>query len=571
MECERPLKGMVCDIYNRCSTTEEAQTKAVHVQAEESRQLVIKLGGCIHMQYVEQESGTTKKNRKCYARLLEDIKSREISCVVIKSIDRLMRNASDWHEFVGLITRYDVKLFLYLERKFYEPEDAFLSGIKALIAEQYSRELSQKVNNAHRRRQQLDNGALTINSLVYGYTKCRDKYVICEAEAEFIRKIYALSIAGLGSGRIAQELALLGIHSRDGGQISPCTIRRIIKNPLYMGTVVENKSHYDFEMKKRTANDKAEWIYHRHRVPQIIDESTWQLANEKLRERSSSGYRRQTVNDIFCGKIFCGSCGASFIRRKAADTQCYRCGGKNKGAGCKNSVAFYAAEAEKILYDAHENDYEIIQKEWEKDAAEITALLCECFKDFNRKEREDLAKKQENIKNKKSIILEKLLDGIITDEDYCIMRDDLKKQEEALSDSIVKMQDNGETLQNLKRMQKIEELVCGEDFCRRLFLSYLLSNIVRITVYDDGRLEIIYRDKSKETLVYRHKNKKTLEKEEKIQEVYQCIKCGMKTAAEIAEKTGLSTGNVLLKTKELKTKGRITYDCGWKITEEEQR
>jgi hypothetical protein len=402
---------------------------------------------------------------------------------------------------------------------------------------------------------------------VYGYTKCRDEYVICEAEAEFIRKIYALSIAGLGSGKIAEELALMGIHSRGGKRLSPCTIRRIIKNPLYMGTVVENKSHYDFEMKKRTANDKAEWIYHRNRVPQIIDESTWQLANEKLKERSRDGVRRQKVKDIFCGKILCGSCGCSFVRRTAGDTQCYSCGGKNKGTGCKMSVAVYAAEIEKILSCTHEKDYEMIQKEWEKDTAEFLAFLGEGFRGFNKKECEDLRKKQENLKEKKSVILEKLLDGIITDEDYLVMRESLKNKEDELSESMMKMQNDDEALDNLKRMQMIEELVCGEDFCRQLFLSYLLGAIVRITVYDDGRLEIIYRDKSKETLVYRHKNKKTLEKEEKIQEVYSCIKDGMKTAAEIAEKTGLSTGNVLLKTKELKISGRIKFEGGWKITE----
>jgi DNA invertase Pin-like site-specific DNA recombinase len=78
-------------------------------------------------------------------------------------------------------------------------------------------------------------------------------------------------------------------------------------------------------------------------------------------------------------------------------------------------------------------------------------------------------------------------------------------------------------------------------------------------------LQIIYVDKPKEILIYKHKNQKTLKKEEKREEVYQCIKGGMGTASEIAEKTGLSAGNVLLKMKELKNQERVVFDGGWKI------
>ena len=107
---------------------------------------------------------------------MADVQQERIDCIVIKSIDRLMRNAGDWHEFIQHITAHHVRLYLYLERKFYEPQDAFLSGIKALIAEQYSRELSQKVNNAHKRRQKKIDGKLTVNNNVYGYRKEKDGY-----------------------------------------------------------------------------------------------------------------------------------------------------------------------------------------------------------------------------------------------------------------------------------------------------------------------------------------------------------------------------------------------------------
>lgn len=137
---EQELYGMKIDIYNRCSTREETQTRALEIQAKESRELVMELGGIIVHQFVESESGTTTKAREQYRMLMEDVQTRQIDCVVIKSIDRLMRNAGDWHLFVNQIMQHNIRLYIYMERKFYEPEDAFLAGIKALMAEQYSRE-----------------------------------------------------------------------------------------------------------------------------------------------------------------------------------------------------------------------------------------------------------------------------------------------------------------------------------------------------------------------------------------------------------------------------------------------
>lgn len=54
------------------------------------------------------------------ASLMADVQQERIDCIVIKSIDRLMRNAGDWHEFIQHITAHHVRLYLYLERKFYE-------------------------------------------------------------------------------------------------------------------------------------------------------------------------------------------------------------------------------------------------------------------------------------------------------------------------------------------------------------------------------------------------------------------------------------------------------------------
>ena len=130
-------------IYNRCSTEEENQKSALMIQAAESLEVVQKKGWELIWQYVEAQSGTSTRKRLEYQKMITHIEEGRYDVIVIKSIDRLARNAKDWYLFLDCIARNHVKLYLYLEQKFYLPEDALLTGMKAILAEQFSKELSQ--------------------------------------------------------------------------------------------------------------------------------------------------------------------------------------------------------------------------------------------------------------------------------------------------------------------------------------------------------------------------------------------------------------------------------------------
>ena len=64
--------------------------------------------------------------------------------IVIKDQSRLMRNVLDWYLFVDRLNRTKKKLYLYLDHAFYTPDDALITGIKAMMAEEYSKDLSRK-------------------------------------------------------------------------------------------------------------------------------------------------------------------------------------------------------------------------------------------------------------------------------------------------------------------------------------------------------------------------------------------------------------------------------------------
>ena len=196
-----------------------------------------------------------------------------------------MRNTKDWYVFVDRLVTCGKRLYLYLENRFYSADDSLITGIKAILAEEYSRELSRKINNAHRNRQKIGS-ALMLTSNTYGYRKLPDKSLaIIEEEAQVKRKMYELCAGGLGSRCIARILREDGVQKRNGSFFTDSDIRRMIRNPVNKGTVVMNRKHYDFDTRQVVKNPQEQFYIYENRIPAIVSEELWKAANEEIDKR----------------------------------------------------------------------------------------------------------------------------------------------------------------------------------------------------------------------------------------------------------------------------------------------
>ncbi|MHB8130001.1 MAG: recombinase family protein, partial [Mobilitalea sp.] len=205
-------------IYCRVSTDEEKQVNALKGQVQEAIAAVHKQKWKLVDQYIDEgRSGTTTKKRDEYNRLVSELDQNKFDVIVVKSQDRLMRNTKEWYVFVDKLVQAQKKLFFYLDNKFYTPDDALITGIKAILAEEFSRDLSKKINNAHKSRQEKGTN-VSITSNTWGYNKVKKEVVINEKEADIVRLIYQRCIEGKGSRIIAKELQTKGIKSRSGGK-----------------------------------------------------------------------------------------------------------------------------------------------------------------------------------------------------------------------------------------------------------------------------------------------------------------------------------------------------------------
>lgn len=480
-------------IYCRCSTEEESQVDALQKQVQEARTAVLENGWLPTDEYVESRSGTTAEGRGEYLRLLSDMNSEKFDIIVIKSQDRLMRNVKDWYLFLDRMLKNGKRLYVYLERKFYTTDDGLITGIKAILAEEYSRELSKKINNAHRNRQK-NGGKIMLTNKVYGFKKLPDGSVEkVEEEAEVIQQIYAYCAAGYGCRTISNFLKEAGIRSKNEKSMESATIRRIIRNPLYKGTMVLNRRHFDFETKKEIHNPPEEWIYLQNAVPAIVDEELWEKANDAMNIRSSkSGRDGKHIKGSNPGKynlsrvLVCGCCGkpyyrawrreykkpenviyewkcSSYIqvgRKQNGRREMIRKGGRNIATeeGCDN-VHLEETTIYQLLEQLSNTYYQLQQEEKEGVIQKIIQLLEKVLtQNSSEKKYRGLEKEKEGLLQKKQVLLGKLLSAVISDGDYqhmnCQIEEKINIIENQLSTLQIQAEERASVAERLKTIKE---------------------------------------------------------------------------------------------------------------------
>lgn len=602
-------------IYNRCSTEEESQKDALKKQVQESKACVAEQGWQLTDCYVEAKSGTTSKGRTEYNRLYRDLERDKFDIIVIKSQDRLMRNTKDWYLFLDRMQKNQKRLYMYLERKFYTPDDALITGIKAILAEEYSRELSKKINHAHRNRQK-EGKSFVFTRNTYGLKKLPDKrIVIDEEQADMIRMIFRLSANGYGTHSSAEILYQKGYRNHEGNAISPGMIRKIIRNPIYKGTVVQNRQHYDFESKQIFRNPPSEWIIHEHAVPAIVDNELFEQANKGLDDRRAGRKKEEGMlqpwfpagfpakNDL-AGKVFCGLCKEPFYRvtrpRKYGEVVEWKCRrylyyGRNDESlrkdhirkaeraeitGCDN-VHINEEKLYKVLDQICRKKYDDFQKD-RSDLLNKTLLILRkaLGEDHGAMKKEELESVVKKEMRKKNILMEKLLDGVISDTDFKLKNreireklDDLEKQRRMMEEDM---------LQNNRLEQRMDDIrnQLENGMIERAELSDMLGDIKRVDVFPKY-LEITFDsfslmglDRKTEDMDIRGETDKLTviripqtcsssvrpDIEAEKERIIEMMRCRPQiTAKNIAEEMHVSISRVNRRIIELKKEGRIRY------------
>ncbi|MFM7888961.1 MAG: recombinase family protein [Pseudanabaena sp.] len=153
--------------YARVSSKEQAEGRSIENQIK-----VLKAAGCEDV-LVDIESAYSKKDRPNFNKLMEMVRDGLVSKVIVCTLDRLSRN-----ETVTFIAFDDFEKagcqLISLEENFnlQSPEGRLQAGFAALMARNYSAQLSQKTRRGHKARRDRTAGYFKC----FGYKITDERY-----------------------------------------------------------------------------------------------------------------------------------------------------------------------------------------------------------------------------------------------------------------------------------------------------------------------------------------------------------------------------------------------------------
>ena len=131
----------------------------------------------------------------------------------------------------------------------------------------------------------------------------------------------------------------MGISNRKGekAQWSSSSVRRILENPIYTGTLIQGKTtSASYRNRKRIQRDPSELVAFDNAHDAIVSDTVFLIVQDLLKK---DNYSKHYVEKsyLYTGIAFCGNCGKVLYHRhdkgRAANWQC-----RNTSCKCKGSI-----------------------------------------------------------------------------------------------------------------------------------------------------------------------------------------------------------------------------------------
>jgi len=179
----------------------------------------------------------------------------------------------------------------------------------------------------------------------YIYNKLTKKLEVNPKEAQTVKEIFTMYRNGKSTSQIAAHYYELGLPSRQGGKFYTKFISDMLKNKMYLGTIVWNKRHYDTKHKTHNGEGKG-YKYVNNDPSKIIETPNCHepIITQKEFDEVQALLKRNRTNSIvrfknnvyhLSGILRCNECGLPFRgytatvnHRKKQRRPWYRCASK---------------------------------------------------------------------------------------------------------------------------------------------------------------------------------------------------------------------------------------------------
>lgn len=279
--------------------------------------------------YDDGVSGTTM-NRPGMQAMLEKIKQNEIKCVIVKDLSRFSRDYIELGTYMERIFPFMGIRFIsiteHYDSKDYIGKTADIDiGFQSLLADFYCKDVSEKVRSSVMAKK--NQGKYATGNTPFGYIKDeenRNKLLIVPEEAEVIRHIFELSLSGqnltqicriLNDEKVPTPLEYKNQRKKQNRKElqqehkywQPGTVRAILTNESYLGSMVYNKSvQAEVGASRVILKPREEWKVFENHHSAIISKEEFDKVQEKF--FCKKAVVRKPIQYALKGKVYCGYC-----------------------------------------------------------------------------------------------------------------------------------------------------------------------------------------------------------------------------------------------------------------------
>jgi len=303
--------------------------------------------------YVDDGITGVTSDREHFQRMLGDIESGKVNCVIVKDLSRLSRNDWELKMYLQLIFVVNDVRFISMELPaldtFITPEAVYDWGVsmQSQYNEQHPRETSIKVKGTLYRK--MADGEFIGAFAPYGYLKDpkdRHRLVVNPDTAPIVREIFHWYVYdGMSKQAITKKLIEQGTPSPASykhdnvskkyhnphtdaaghGLWSHRTVDQILRNEVYIGNLVQGKKRVkSYKIKKIVPVDPSEWKRHEGVHEPVVDKETFALAQSLMQKDMRQSPTQKQVYP-FSGLLACADCGKGMTRTASRGYVYYAC------------------------------------------------------------------------------------------------------------------------------------------------------------------------------------------------------------------------------------------------------
>lgn len=467
--------------------------------------------------YIDDGLTGTDYERPDFQRMIRDMEAGKINCILCKNLSRMFRNYSDQGYFLEkifpksnarFITVSEPKVDSYLHPETIQGLEIPINGLmNDRFAAKTSRDIRDTFDTKRRKGEFI--GAFA----PYGYQKNpenKNSLIVDEEAAGVVNNVFHWFVAGgMSKNAIARRLNEMGVLNpaaykrskglryfspqspSNDGLWSQSTISSMLKNPVYLGTMVQGRQKVvNYKVHDKVAVPKEGWYVVENTHQPLIDIDTFEKA-QRLQKQNTRTAPEKNVLHLFAGFIRCFDCKKAMTRHTSKSISYYYCRTfRNKS---KALCTKHTAKEENLIQALLTvlqiqialvgNISEIIETVSTYSPKSALKTLASPLKQRTQQ--------LEKITGIMDSLYEDWKSGDISKDEYHRMKDKYQKQQGQLQQIIEGLQEDlaGKTIEFSDTDPYLAEFLQYKNICG-LKRSILVDLIQNICVHEGGALEI---------------------------------------------------------------------------------